>query len=407
MAGKRKKIDEKELLHMKHVRRAGELFSELRKVGCERDMGNSRKLFFNDYCSWILFYAMNPAIDSARMLQASSKLKSVQNLLRINRFSTGAFSEAPEAFEPDKLKPIIARLAARVTAKGVDKKLEELQYAVQLTDSTLLRTLPGLVCTRYNQRKDGEDYHAWRVHMEFEVGMPAATRATVTGVRKGGDERKTLKRRVRQGCCYVMDRGYHDVSLFNRIHEHDSRYVCRVRDFANYNVVKELPLSPQQVAEGIISDQIVLVGQRRTEPPTHRVRLVIVKAEVHPKRTKKGVKPSSGRILLLSNLTAKEAPAELVGLLYRYRWTIELFFRFLKQVQGMNHLLGHSKKAVQIFVYCMVICCLLLYLWTGVVPNKQITLMIHWYQTGLASLDELMSAVEHERQKTSRSKTTV
>jgi IS4 transposase len=103
-------------------------------------------------------------------------------------------------------------------------------------------------------------------------------------------------------------------------------------------------------AAGVISDRLVLVGQDRDEPPNHPVRLVVVRTEPHPKRS---AKECSGRLLLLTNLSAGEASADLVGMLYHYRWTIELFFRFLKQVQGMDHLLGHSRKAVEIFVYCI------------------------------------------------------
>jgi len=397
VAGKRKKIDESQLLNLRHVRRAGELFAELRDVGCQRDTGDNRKLFFSDYCSWILFYAMNPAIDSMRMLQLSSELERTQSSLGLQRFSIGAFSEAPDAFDASRLKPIAAQLSVRMRQLGTASKHSDFGYVVQLADSTLLRTLPKLAKTRYVQRRDGEQYHGWRVHMELEVGFPSSSRFTVTGARKGGDERKVLKRHVRRGCCYVTDRGYHDVGLFNEIHDHESRYVCRVKDGLKHIVLDDLDLSDEQRAAGVISDQIVLMGQDRQQPPNHVTRLVIVKAEVHPKRTARGTQDSSGRILLVTDLTSEESCAEEVGLLYHYRWTIELFFRFLKQILGMNHLLGHSEEAVRIFVYCMVISCMLLFLWTGLQPNKAMVMMLSFYLTGLASLEELIRFIERQR----------
>ena len=396
MGRKKKEISESDIVNHSYIRRAGELFKELRPVGCDRDRARNRQLCFDDYCSWILFYALVPAVDSMRMLQMASDLESVRKSLSLPRFSLGSFSEAPAVFHADKLEPIAARLAARITPQAQDPKLKELKYSVTLVDSTLLRTLPRLTETFYGPSRDGGTYHAWRVHMELQVGLPAPDRTTVTEAWKGGHERKVLNRNLRPGCCYVTDRGFHDVDLYNHIHSKGSRYVCRVRDNLKHTVAQELPVSDEQRKAGILSDQIVLIGQDRKEPPNHPVRLVTVSAEAHPKRTRQGVQPSSGKMLLVANLGTDEAAAEVVSLLYRYRWSIELFFRFLKQSMGMGHLLSHRKEAVRIHVYCMVICCLLLHLWTGLMPNKATLTMVGWYLTGLASLKELLAFVEKQ-----------
>jgi IS4 transposase len=41
-------------------------------------------------------------------------------------------------------------------------------------------------------------------------------------------------------------------------------------------------------------------------------------------------------------------PAETIALIYIYRWTIEIFFRFFKQILGCRHLLSHSQKGIEI-----------------------------------------------------------
>jgi IS4 transposase len=390
------------------IRRAGRLFARLEDVGCERDKAGHRKLFYNDYCNLILLYACNPMIGGLRALQQVSGLERVQELLGLKRFSLGSFSEAPAVFDPDQLLPIMGQLAAEARPKATDPRLQELKYAVHLVDSTLLRTLPRLTETFYTSRRDGQDHHAWRVHMELELGMPAPARCQRTGAR--GDERKNLAAHLQPGICYVDDRGYHDVGLFNQIHAAGSRYVCRAKDGLVHTVLRDLPLTQADRDAGVISDQIVQIGADRDEPPSHPVRLIQTRAEVHPKRlrkqTRKGpgkavaeVVPSSGRVLLLTNLTPEEAPAAVCSVLYAYRWTIELFFRFLKQMLGLRHLLSHRPAGVDIILNCMVIACLLLHMWTGVTPDKRTVEMIAWYMLGVASLAELTAHLEKRRQK--------
>jgi len=79
---------------------------------------------------------------------------------------------------------------------------------------------------------------------------------------------------------------------------------------------------------GVVRDTLVrLPGSRRL------VRFVLVRVAPHPRRTRTGTKRSD-LILLATSLLM--LPAELVALVYRYRYTVELFFRVLKQLPGMR-----------------------------------------------------------------------
>jgi len=380
------------------LRRAEELLACLKQTGTQRDSAGNRRLFFNEYCSWVLFYAMTPLLEGLRALQEASDLKSLQDALGLRRFSLGSFSEAPAVFDAELLEPIAAHLALQLQAKAVDPRLKELWCTVHLVDSTLLRTLPKLAQTFYHQSKDAKPYHAWRVHLELQVGLPAPERFTVTGAH--GREREVLCRHLRGGCCYVTDRGYQSISLANQIHAAGSRYVCRVRENLKFTVVQELEVSAEDRAAGVLADQIVLLEKSRGQQPSHPVRLVTLRQEVHPKRIKRkpGVKKlSSGKLLVLTNLSQQEAAAAVVGLLYQYRWSIEVFFRFLKQVLGLRHLLGHKEEAVRIQLYCMAICCVLLELWTGERPDLPTLRMVQWYVLGIASLQELQAFLARRR----------
>ncbi|MEZ5941662.1 MAG: transposase [Planctomycetaceae bacterium] len=86
---------------------------------------------------------------------------------------------------------------------------------------------------------------------------------------------------------------------------------------------------------------------------------------------------------------ARDLPAELIAVAYRYRWQIELFFRWLKCVLGCRHLLSHCESGVTLQVYAAVIASLLISLWTGSKPTKRTWEMLCHYFSGWATLEEL------------------
>src|SRR5262249_46081873 len=74
--------------------------------------------------------------------------------------------------------------------------------------------------------------------------------------------------------------------------------------------------------------------------------------------------------------------AELVALAYRYRWTVELFFRWLKCILGCRHLISNSQNGVTIQLYVALIASLLIALITGRKPTKRTLEMIQFYLGG-------------------------
>jgi len=85
--------------------------------------------------------------------------------------------------------------------------------------------------------------------------------------------------------------------------------------------------------------------------------------------------------------------AELVALGYRYRWSVELFFRWLKCILDCRHLLSHSQNGVAIQVYLAIIASLLISLWTGRKPTKRTFEMLCFYFSGMASEEELLAHI--------------
>ena len=98
-------------------------------------------------------------------------------------------------------------------------------------------------------------------------------------------------------------------------------------------------------------------------------------------------------ILLLAT-SRLDLDAELIALGYRYRWTVELFFRWLKCILGCRHLLANSRDGVTIQVYLAIIASLLISLWVGRKPTIRTLEMIQFYFMGWATEEELMAHLE-------------
>lgn len=393
MAGKKRaEVTEEKVTGLKYFDRLAPLLAPLHEVGCERDKAGNRRLHMDQYCMLILLFLFNPIVTSLRGLKQASELKKVQRKLGCPRTSLGSLSEATDVFEPERLRAVVEQLAGDVTALPHDARLDELKQALIAVDGTLLKALPQITQASWRPRHpDG-----WRLHTQFEIlrGVPRRMDLTDGRNRGASNEKAVLRNTLETDCCYVTDRGYEQFSLFNAIVDAGSSYVCRVRGDHHFAADEPVELSPEAQAEGVVYDGVGALGSpksKRIEHPHHRVRLIRIRVETHPKRCGKKTPAGSGELVLATNLL--DAPAEVVALLYRHRWLVELFFRFFKHILGCRHLLSHDPVGIEIQTYCAIIACLLISLTTGRKPTLRTYEMICFYFTGLADEDELLAHI--------------
>lgn len=388
-------LKQKDIVCLGHLKRVFTLLDALQDVGCERDRPGNRELFFNDYCKLVLLYIWNPLIGSVRMLQEAVGLDHVAKTLGVRRFSLGSFSEAPRVFDPQRLKPVIAELAGELRPLSPDPRLTQVQHALTLVDSTVLSALPRLARSavgaqaRCSTSRDGKAVYGWRLHTQLDLETFSPHRIDRTGARNAGPTRENnvLRRTLEPGRCYVNDGGYADQSLFDDIVDAASSYITRIRQDSVFQVREERLPSQEALAAGVVRDAVVTLGTQGGG--RHSVRVVAIKVKPHPRRTRRDPKKQSELIVLATCLI--DLPAELVALIYLYRYTIELFFRVFKQLLGLRHLLSQREEGIDIQVYCTVIVCLLVCLITGHKPSKSNRNMIGWFLIGLATEQELIT----------------
>jgi len=395
MAGKkREKVREEDVTGLKYFDKLGPLLTRLHAVGCQRDKAGNRKLHYDQYCLLILLFFFNPVVRSLRAIQQASELRKVQRKLGCSRASLGSLSESTAVFQPELLKEIIAELGAQLAPIARDPRLKDVQHTLTLVDGTLLKGLPVLVQAGLRDARVAKLEAKVRLHTQFDLARGVPIRIDVTeGISRGdADERAVLAKALESGRCYVKDRGYAKFKLFNDIVCAGSSYVCRLRDNSVYEVDEERPLSAEDTQAGIVFDGLVRLGdstKKADERPDHPLRLVVVETTPHEKRGGAAGPASNGLLLIATNLL--ELPAWIIALIYRYRWTIEVFFRFFKHVLGCRHLLSHDPVGIEIQTYCAIIACMLISLWTGRKPTLRTYEMICHYFTGLAEEDELLA----------------
>jgi hypothetical protein len=395
MSGTRREdVHEKDVQGLKYFDKLLPLLERLHEIGCQRDKAGNRRLHFDQYCMMVLLFLFNPVVRSLRAIQQASELKKVQKKLGCGRASLGSLSEATDVFEPERLKEIIAELGGQLQPIARDPRLKDMQHMLTLVDGTLLKGLPVLVQAGAQDSRTAKLEAKVRLHTQFDLERGVPIRIDVTeGINRGAaDERAVLARTLEKGHCYVDDRGYAKFKLFNEIVAAESSYVCRLRDNSVYQTIEQRPLTEDDVQAGVEFDGLVLLGETTksaAERPDHPLRLVAIRTTPHEKRGGAAGPASNGWLLIATNLL--DLPAWLIGLIYRYRWTIEVFFRFFKHVLGCRHLLSHDPLGIEIQTYCAIIACMLMSLWTGRKPTLRTYEMICHYFSGLADEEELLT----------------
>ncbi|HOY60367.1 MAG TPA: IS4 family transposase [Verrucomicrobiota bacterium] len=389
MYPKRHEIEEHELQGLKYFKAISGLLEKLHGVGCERDRAGNRRLHMDQYVALLLLYLFNPICTSLRSLQQASELKKVQKKLGVPRASLGSLSEAATVFDSRQMIAVITELGQQLEPLNVPDKLRDLPGILTAVDGTLLKALPKIAWALWLD----EQHRAVKNHVHFEIlkGVPVA--ATLT--EGNGNEKDVLAAHLEAGRIYVLDRGYAKYQLLQAILDHGSSFVNRIRDDYVGAVLEERPISAAGQAAGIVRDRLLRLGsdpcrQALAAP----VRVIEVRCTPHPKRvhTGRGGPEQSETLAIATDLVGLEA--DVIALIFQYRWTIEIFFRFYKHILGCRHLLSHNRNGIELQTYAAIIACMLISLWTGRKPTLRTFEMLCWYFTGMASEEELLTHIQ-------------
>ncbi len=357
---------------------------------------HNRKLHYDEYAALLLFYFFNSVITSLRGLRRATSFERTRRKLGIRRTSLGSLSEASQVFDPELLREIFGKLAEKAVASDAVERPEGLpeNLSVIASDGSILEALPRMVWALWLRK----EHNGVRLHLDFDVLKGIPVRAEVTHARES--ETKRLKRRLVAGWLYVIDRGFADYGFFQAVIDAGSSFVGRVQQNAVYEIIEERRVTDEAKAAGVQFDRVVRLGVKvsgaKLSQPVRIVKVVVKNEPTKALRfrrkrvsSKKTHRTSSETHELLLVTDRLELPAELIALLYKYRWQVELFFKWLKCVLGCRHLVAESENGVKIQIYAALIASLLIVLWTGRKPTKRTYELLQFYFGGWVSEEEL------------------
>jgi len=160
-------------------------------------------------------------------------------------------------FDAKVLQEVITELAGRALPLASAADLEAFA-GLTAVDGSLLPALPRMAWALWVD----EEHREAKMHLAFEVlrGVPVKVTVTVGNSSENDELRKMLE----AGRLYVVDRGYAECQLFQEIMDAKSSFVGRVRNDANWTLVKERPLRPQAKDAGVLSDREVWLGGKKS-----------------------------------------------------------------------------------------------------------------------------------------------
>jgi hypothetical protein len=189
-----------------------------------------------------------------------------------------------------------------------------------------------------------------KVHLIYDPDADRPIYAVVTAANVN-DITPAKAMPIEPGATYVFDLGYYDYDWWARLDRAQCRIVTRFKSNTPLAVVEELPVPAQEPRGAVIlSDRIGHLPPRqsnnRANPFQDPVREVRVQLQ-------------TGKVLrILSN--DLDATAQQIADLYKRRWAIELFFRWIKQTLKIRRFLGTSENAIHIQIAVALIAFLLL-----------------------------------------------
>jgi hypothetical protein len=341
----------------------------------------------------------NPIVRSQRLVEALSEQAWMKARTSVERVPRSTLSEAMKRFDPEALRPLLKDLARRVPGLGKrDADLEGVTRQVLANDGSMFN-LAGEVAWAMANRKgrSAQSQSRVRLNLQLDVERGCPVECDISGGGEGS-EAAAFQRRLQPHLIYVLDRNFVNFGFLQAVLDIDSNFVLRLRKDVNFAVDSSLELSAKDQETNVRSDELghltgpVSTGNegrrcRTGQAPAQTLRRVVVWDEKNQQT-----------LLLLTDLL--DVPAHGIGLLYRLRWQIELFFRWLKCHACMEHLLSKSPRGITLQFYIAVIATLLLHIATGRRVNKYALFWLGAVAAGQATFEQMQAGLARiEREK--------
>lgn len=292
--------------------------------------------FCKGFTTWHQFVVMSFA-----QITRQNGLRSIENALNDQKQSfyhlglkkeikRSTISYANKTQTPNFFEALYYQLFSTLT-RGAQKYATKKLYAVDAT--TIGLNVKDFPWAQFRSTKSGV-----KIHVQYDIEESTPQYLFVTNASE--HENKTLgEMKLKKHDIVTFDRGYNSYTQFSKFCTDGVDFVTRLKDNATYKVLERR----KTTAENITSDQIIqftgTVAKKNCPKHLRRIRAV-------DSKTKKA-------IVLLTNMM--DCSAEQVAEIYRKRWSIELFFKTIKQNLKIKRFYGTSENAVKTQIWIAMI----------------------------------------------------
>jgi len=350
----------------------------------------NRKLRLDSLLIALLMGFYNPSVRSLRTLEDQSCGEDFQRHLPLERVCRSTLSEALAQMDGKQLLPIVHALMKQLPAlRRLDDDLHALLKKIIAADGSLFTVPADVLWAIAQNRSNGKPGRKVRLNLQLDVLQWVPTTFSLSGSDEGSESAAFIKDLVGE-VIYVSDRNFADFKFIRAVFDVGSDLVVRLKDHSpNFIVQQENPLTAADRAAHVVSDRLGWVPGSAGAPGFGQ-RLLRQVMIIDPRSHKP--------VRLLTSLL--HLPARIIGLIYRHRWMIELFFKWIKCVARVRHLFSHSPKGIATEFYVAVIMVLLTYLRTGQRPSLYAFNCLGWVASGqmsAARAQEVLARRQRER----------
>ncbi len=296
-----------------------------------------RRLDSKTQLTALLFHQFSENSSLRRLISGFNSHRRRLHHLGCEKISRSTLADANATRPPAVFAGLFTALLSRAHGKLAAKARE----CVHLIDSTTVRLNHLSDWARFS-----EGVHGAKAHIVYDPDADCPIHAVITP-ENVNDISAAKIMPIIPGATYVFDLGYYDYAWWADLDAAGCTIVTRFKANTPLREIGERLVEP---GGAILSDRTGLLPARqarsRRNPMDRRVREVRVRTE-------------SGKILRLFTNDLTSRP-EVIADLYKRRWAIELFFRWVKQVLKIRHFLGTSENAVRIQITVALIAFLLL-----------------------------------------------
>lgn len=298
----------------------------------------TKKLHIDSFLKLLLFAQLN---ETKSMRDVHLKLFSdeLQQVTGVESISFSQLGRRLNQIPTEVLQQVFLELVGQIHEKSHYAQRRKITTPLKIIDSsTLPLNLNNHKWAEFRKTKSGIKLHLRLIHVEKGRSYP--DQAVLTNAVEHDHGQLELLVDDKE-CMYVFDRGYLDYKQFDQMTDDGYFFVSRLRKNAAIRVIEEFQLPEESTA---LTDEMIVIGtpQNRAENVFRRIKVADTKGN---------------ELQLITNRF--DLSADEIAELYKSRWAIELFFKWMKQHLNIKKFYAQSEQGVHNQVYiAMIVYCL-------------------------------------------------